>query len=174
VTAPELSPRERSIVAMFGIHPEMHALSEDDIIAGRRAAWDEAKQTPDNNPTLAAHARASEFGHELSSTAAAHIAEAVIAASGLRTERDAALAVIEKAPHTSACELVPFEPGGHDCTCWKSKVDTSPLRTREAEQVWTCGHCGRASTAHAPGMPAADCVYEPVLRALAEGGDRNG
>lgn len=29
--------------------------------------------------------------------------------------------------------------------------------------VWTCGHCGRSSQAHAPGMPSADCVHEPVF-----------
>jgi len=40
--------------------------------------------TVENSPTLAVHAEAARFGYTLSSTEAAHIAEAAIAASGLR------------------------------------------------------------------------------------------
>jgi hypothetical protein len=43
--------------------------------------------TVENSPTLAASAKAAEFGIKLSSSAAAEIAEAVIAASGLRDAR---------------------------------------------------------------------------------------
>ena len=53
-------------------------------VADDKTAAERATPTPENSPTLAAHAKAAEFGLNLSSTAAAYIAEAVLAASGLR------------------------------------------------------------------------------------------
>jgi len=58
--------------------------------------------TPENDPTLAAHAKAAEFGHNLSSTAAAYIAEAVLAASGLRAADRRAAPDREPEPHVLA------------------------------------------------------------------------
>jgi hypothetical protein len=44
--------------------------------------------TAENSPTLAVHAEAAKFGINLSSTEAAYIAEAALAASGLRISQD--------------------------------------------------------------------------------------